>query len=91
MPGALGRVPHTWLAADEAGTGHTHRPPPPPASPPPSRNVNRCLPLGTGRGILLAMTSIAAHRETAPRVVRSAMRAMMFMMMMPMMHRQPSL
>ena len=35
--------------------------------------------------MLLAMTSIAAHRETAPRVVRSAMRAMMFMMMMPMM------
>lgn len=49
------------------------------------------LPLGTGRGILVDMTSIAAHRETAPRVVRSAMRAMMFMMMMPMMHRQPSL
>lgn len=41
--------------------------------------------------MLVDMTSIAAHRETAPRVVRSAMRAMMFMMMMPMMHRQPSL
>lgn len=53
--------------------------------------MNSRLPLGTGRGILVDMTSIAAHRETAPRVVRSAMRAMMFMMMMPMMHRQPNL
>ena len=41
--------------------------------------------------MLWPMTSIAALRETTPRVVRSAMRAMMSMMMMPMMHRQPSL
>ncbi|MGF7021883.1 hypothetical protein JOE54_002677 [Brachybacterium tyrofermentans] len=37
------------------------------------------------------MTSPIARLETTHRVVRSAMRRMMFMMMMPMMHRQPSL
>lgn len=41
--------------------------------------------------MLLPMTSTAAFRETTHRVVRSAMRSMMSMMMMPMMHRQPSL
>ncbi|ASK66047.1 hypothetical protein CFK39_09740 [Brachybacterium avium] len=57
----------------------------------PSRHVNSLLPLGTGPGMLLAMTTSAAFRETTHRVVRSAMRSMMSMMMMPMMHRQPSL
>lgn len=37
------------------------------------------------------MTTNAALRETTRRVVSRAMRSMMFMMMMPMMHRQPSL
>ena len=37
------------------------------------------------------MTTNAALRETTRRVVSCAMRSMMFMMMMPMMHRQPSL
>jgi len=38
-----------------------------------------------------AMSTNAAFRETTRRVVSSAMRSMMRMMMMPMMHRQPSL
>ncbi len=56
-----------------------------------SRNVNTLLPLGTEEGIVWGMTSIATRCQTTHRVVRSAMRRMMFMMMMPMMHRQPSL
>lgn len=53
--------------------------------------MNTFLPLGTEPGMLWGMTSIATRCQTTRRVVRSAMRPMMSMMMMPMMHRQPSL
>ncbi|WP_443418315.1 hypothetical protein [Brachybacterium alimentarium] len=55
------------------------------------RHVNTPLPRPATRGMLWDMTSIAVHCEATRRVARDAMRRMMFMMMMPMMHRQPSL
>ena len=53
--------------------------------------MNSLLPLGAGQGILWGMTSTAARSQATHRVASFAMCRMMSMMMMPMMHRQPSL
>ena len=81
------------MPATVSSASSTDRPAAPgtPDAPSPSRDVNTRLLSGTGRGILVVMTTNAALRETTRRVVRSAMRSMMSMMMMPMMHRQPGL